>query len=142
MLGGTRARGDLHMLLAELQRHWAEVLEAVKAERDINAVTIHAIEENIVMLFERRYARRESLCCRVQAGQGPRGGPGQYGPPMRKAAQFHRRVHTGPEPSRRSPELRRAAHVRCGLIPHPILSNHEDYRRFRDRSSARRRLRP
>jgi hypothetical protein len=56
-LGGTRARGDLHMLLAELQRHWAEVLEAVKAERNINTVTIHAIEENIVMLFERRYAR-------------------------------------------------------------------------------------
>ncbi len=32
-------------------------MEAVKAERNINTVTIHAIEENIVMLFERRYAR-------------------------------------------------------------------------------------
>jgi hypothetical protein len=45
------------MILKELQRHWAEVVEVVRVDRNINTVTIHCIEENILLLLERRYAR-------------------------------------------------------------------------------------
>ena len=45
------------MILRELPRHSAEVVEAVRVDRNINTVTIYCIEKNILLLLDRRYAR-------------------------------------------------------------------------------------
>ncbi len=47
---------DLKTILKELQRHWAEVVEVVRVDSNINTVTIHGIEDNIILLSERSYA--------------------------------------------------------------------------------------
>ena len=60
-LGGTRARSDLEAILADLRRHWAEVVEAATRARGINSVTIHNIVEGLHIILERRYARFAAL---------------------------------------------------------------------------------
>jgi hypothetical protein len=55
------SHADLKNILKELQRHWAKVVEAVRINRNINTITIHCIEENILLLLEHSYARSTAV---------------------------------------------------------------------------------
>ncbi len=56
-LGGAWQRANLELLLSDLRRHWAEILDAASLGRGVGSVTTNNIPEGLHSILERRYTR-------------------------------------------------------------------------------------